>query len=149
MAVSRLVKGLEGKLPVHPRLRLAHEGKGIDEEFPKAMAHDLPQQVSAQSLRRLLLLEALEGLLEYGGELRGRGHLITPISARPTAFKREEKRREGGGGLSLKDGGWSSVVESEVAATPTLGLLKTRPSSVSSFSDSIATTPLFLSAGAG
>ena len=85
--------------------------------------------------------------MEYGGELRGRGHLVTLKSALPIAFEHEESARRGGaGGCSLNEGGWPSIAESEVVVTPTLGLLKTRPSSSS---ESIATTPLFLSVRVG
>ena len=85
--------GLARKFFLHPRLHLAHEGKGVDEELPKALAHALLQQIPTQGLRCLLLLEALEGRLENSGKLRSWGHLVIPRSALPTAFEREERRR--------------------------------------------------------
>jgi len=61
--------------------------------------HKIIQFYQITSQQEKLKIEALEGVLENGGELRGRRLLVTPRSALLTAFKREESaRRRGVGG---------------------------------------------------
>jgi len=111
------------------------------------------EEVAAQALQHLLVLEALEGLLEEHRELGSRRHWAVFRGGLPPTFVYHEIAWGGStrriipeGRVSLPDVEWEGT-----AASLTLGLLKTRPVQVSSSSESTTTTttPFYLSTGAG
>ena len=63
-------RSLKRNFPLQPCLRLAHEGEGVDNELPKALAHAIPQQVFAESLHRLLLNQVVFNVLKNPNPLK-------------------------------------------------------------------------------
>jgi len=76
-------------------LRLAQSKVGRDKEVSEDLSHAVLEEVATQALHHLLILEALEGLLEDGRELDSKGWCLGVFeSALLLAFNHDKHIQE-------------------------------------------------------